>query len=144
MPLNLTNEKSILLQVMAWHCQAPSHYLSQWWPRYKSSYGGIRPQAIFFIYDMDSLFIVIAWCLNFNEYGYILSEIIRIVLSCSGNLKVCAILCLGDYVTGPACRIWWLVKKSCYEKNMAQWYKGYKKNEYCNNYIYHKGTADLK
>ena len=30
MPLDLTNDKSTLVQVMAWCCQATSHYLSQW------------------------------------------------------------------------------------------------------------------
>ena len=33
MPQNLTNEKSTLVQVMAWCHQATSHYLSQCWPR---------------------------------------------------------------------------------------------------------------
>ena len=30
---NRTDEKSTLIQVMAWCCQATSHYLRQWWPR---------------------------------------------------------------------------------------------------------------
>ena len=33
MPQNLSDEKSILVQVMAWCCQELSHYLSQCWPR---------------------------------------------------------------------------------------------------------------
>ena len=33
MSLNLTYDKSTLVQVMAWCCQATSHYLSQCWPR---------------------------------------------------------------------------------------------------------------
>ena len=33
MPLDLTDDKSTLVQVMAWCHQAPSHYLSQCWPR---------------------------------------------------------------------------------------------------------------
>ena len=32
MPQNLPNEESALVQVMAWCCQATSHYLSQCWP----------------------------------------------------------------------------------------------------------------
>ena len=32
MPLDLTDDKSTLVQVMAWCCQATSHYLSQCWP----------------------------------------------------------------------------------------------------------------
>ena len=34
MPLYLTDDKSTLVQVMAWCRQATSHYLSQCWPRY--------------------------------------------------------------------------------------------------------------
>ena len=35
---NLSNETSTLVQVMAWCHQAPSHYLSQCWPRSMSPY----------------------------------------------------------------------------------------------------------
>ena len=44
MPLDLTDDKSTLVQVMAWCRQAPSHYLSQCWPR--SPYGVTRPQRV--------------------------------------------------------------------------------------------------
>ena len=46
MPMDLTYGKSTLVQVMAWCCQAPSHYLSQCWPRSLSPYGVIRPQWV--------------------------------------------------------------------------------------------------
>ena len=39
MPWDLTNDKSTLVQVMAWCHQATSHYLSQCWPWSMSSYG---------------------------------------------------------------------------------------------------------
>ena len=42
--LNLTDGKSISVQVMAWCRQATSHYLSQYWPRPMSPYGITRPQ----------------------------------------------------------------------------------------------------
>ena len=45
MSLDLT-DKSTLVQVMAWCRQAPSHYLSQWWPRSLSPYAIIRPQWV--------------------------------------------------------------------------------------------------
>ena len=45
MPLDLTYDKSTLVQVMAWCRQATSHYLSQCWPRSLSPYGIIRPQV---------------------------------------------------------------------------------------------------
>ena len=42
----LTDEKSTLVQVMAWCHQATSHYLSQCWPSFLSPYGIIRPQWV--------------------------------------------------------------------------------------------------
>ena len=46
MPLDLTDDKSTLVQVMAWCCQATSHYLSQCWSSFMSPYGAIRPQSV--------------------------------------------------------------------------------------------------
>ena len=46
MSLDLTDDKSTLVQVMAWCRQAPNHYLSQCWPRSMSPYGVIRPQWV--------------------------------------------------------------------------------------------------
>ena len=46
MPLNLTDDKSTLVQVMAWCHQATSHYLSQCWPRSMSPNGVTRPQRV--------------------------------------------------------------------------------------------------
>ena len=45
MPLDLTDDKSTLVQVMAWCRQATSHYLSQCWPRFMSPYDVTRPQC---------------------------------------------------------------------------------------------------
>ena len=44
--LDLTDDKSTLVQVMAWCRQATSHYLSQCWPRSLSPYRVIRPQWV--------------------------------------------------------------------------------------------------
>ena len=44
MPQNFTDEKSTLVQVMAWTCRATSHYLSQCGPSSLSQYGTTRPQ----------------------------------------------------------------------------------------------------
>ena len=44
--LDLTNDKSTLVQVMAWCHQATSHYLMQCWPRSTLAYGITRPQWI--------------------------------------------------------------------------------------------------
>ena len=46
MSLDLTDDKSTLVQVMAWCRQATSHYLSQCWPRFMSRYGVTRPQCV--------------------------------------------------------------------------------------------------
>ena len=45
-PQELTDNKSTLVQVMAWCHQATSHYLSQRWPRSMSPYGVTRPQWV--------------------------------------------------------------------------------------------------
>ena len=39
MPIDLTDDKSTSVQIMAWCRQATSHYLSQCWPRPLSPYG---------------------------------------------------------------------------------------------------------
>ena len=46
MPMDLTDGKSTLVQVVAWCCQAIRHYLSQCWPRSVLPYGIIRPQWV--------------------------------------------------------------------------------------------------
>ena len=46
MPQDLTDDKSTLVQVMAWCRQATSHYLNQCWPRSPTSYGVTRPQWV--------------------------------------------------------------------------------------------------
>ena len=46
MPLDLTDDKSTLVQVIAWCHQATSHYLSQCWHRSMSPNGVTRPQWV--------------------------------------------------------------------------------------------------
>ena len=46
MPQDLTDDKSTLVQVMAWCHQATSHYLNQCWPRSPTPYGITRPQWV--------------------------------------------------------------------------------------------------
>ena len=46
MSMGLTDDKSTLVQVMAWCLTAPSHYLNQCWPRSMSPYGITRPQWV--------------------------------------------------------------------------------------------------
>ena len=46
MSLDLTDDNSTLVQVMAWSRQATSHYLNKCWPRYLMPYGVTRPQWV--------------------------------------------------------------------------------------------------
>ena len=46
MQWRLTDDKSTLVQVMAWCHQATSHYLNQCWTRSMSPYGVTRPQWV--------------------------------------------------------------------------------------------------
>ena len=46
MPQDTTDDKSTLVQVMAWCRQATSHYLSQCWPRSMSPNGVTMPQWV--------------------------------------------------------------------------------------------------
>ena len=46
MQLDLTHDKTILVQVMAWCHQATSHYLGQCWPSSLSPHGITRPQWV--------------------------------------------------------------------------------------------------
>ena len=46
MPLDLTDDKSILVQIMAWCHQATSQYLNQCWPTFMSPYGVTRPKRV--------------------------------------------------------------------------------------------------
>ena len=61
MLLDLIDDKSTLVQVMAWCRQAKSHYLSQCWPRSMSPYGNIRPQWFKFMSMSTSCKIAHMW-----------------------------------------------------------------------------------
>ena len=55
MSLNLTDDKSTLVQVMAWCRQATSHYLNQCWPRSMSPYVVTRPQWVNSSWPSDTI-----------------------------------------------------------------------------------------
>ena len=44
--LDLSDDQSTLVQIMAWYRQATSHYLNQCWPRSLPPYDVIRPQWV--------------------------------------------------------------------------------------------------
>ena len=55
MPWDLTDDKSTVVQVMAWCHQATSHYLSQCWPSSMSPHGVTRPQWVNAAFLSDKL-----------------------------------------------------------------------------------------
>ena len=55
MPMDLTDGKSTLVQVMAWCHQVTSYYLSQCWPRSLLPYGVIRPQWVCSLLPGDAI-----------------------------------------------------------------------------------------
>ena len=64
MPQNASDDKSILVQVMAWCRKAPNHYLSQCWPRSMSPWGITRPQQV--KYDIFMIF-----CVSWNTENHL-------------------------------------------------------------------------
>ena len=80
--LDLTDDKSTLVEVLAWCRQATSHYLDQCWPRSMSPYGITRPQSVNYwtyksSYHCWSWHISVSWmCIWFyGAKGYIIYEL---------------------------------------------------------------------
>ena len=55
MPLDLTDDKPTLVQVMGWCRQTTSHYLSQCWPRSMPPNGVTRPQWVNSLWPSDAI-----------------------------------------------------------------------------------------
>ena len=53
--LDLSDDKSTLVQVMAWCRQATSHYLNQCWPRSLTPYGVTRPPWVNSMWPSDTI-----------------------------------------------------------------------------------------
>ena len=68
--INPTDDKSTLVQVMAWCRQATSHYLCQWWPRSVSPYGFRRLQWV----KAPWLFVAVLWSILVTIYWPIISR----------------------------------------------------------------------
>ena len=58
---DIIDDKSTLVQVMAWCRQATSHYLSQCWPRFMSPYVATRPQWVNFHLPISTEFFYMTW-----------------------------------------------------------------------------------
>ena len=70
----LTDDKSTLVQVMAWCRQATSHYLSQCWPSSMSPYGVTRPQWVKNKQGKSEGFVSCDWPSNLTQIGLKLSN----------------------------------------------------------------------
>ena len=97
-PQDLTDDKSTLVQVMAWCRQATSHYLSQCWPSSLSPYGVTRPQWVNCrLYVLWSLcFVLIYKSYMFDLCGvlhqpYIMPINIMVIITSEGHRCVCVI-----------------------------------------------------
>ena len=64
MSLDLTDDKSTLVQEMTWCRKAKSHYLSQCWPRSLSPYGVTRPQWVNGAWSLGEQ--AVPGCINFT------------------------------------------------------------------------------
>ena len=67
MSLGLTDDKSTVVQVMVWCCQATSHYLSQCRPRSVSPYSVTRPHWV----NIIAWFTIWEAILQFHNWQYI-------------------------------------------------------------------------
>ena len=70
--LDLNDDKSTLVQVMAWYRQATSHFLSQCWPRSLPPYGVTRPQwvnlSLFLDYNLQWFSIILCNGVVLKDY----------------------------------------------------------------------------
>ena len=81
--LGLIDDKSTLIQAMAWCHQAMSHYLSQFWTRSMSPYGVIRPQGVNCLVACYYLL----WCMG-EKHNFSWSDMWFNVCHCFVNLSV--------------------------------------------------------
>ena len=86
MPLDLTDDKSTLVQVMAWCHQATSHYLSQCWLRSMSPNGVTRPQWVNSLMPSDAYICII------NIDQHLFREWLGAWLAPSHSLNQCCII----------------------------------------------------
>ena len=80
MPLDLTDDKSTLVQVMTWCRQATSHNLTQCWPRSMSSNGVTSPQWLMhweYQYLVHLIFLWYRMYVSANETNCISQHIIQ-------------------------------------------------------------------
>ena len=88
-PLDLTDDESILVQVMAWCRQATSHYLSQCWPRshhHMASLGHNELSAALLPGNIKNIFVFFIISRQWNDTGYWNRSLkVKASLSCIAN-----------------------------------------------------------
>ena len=104
MPLDLTDDKSTLAQVMAWCHQATSHYMSQCWPRSMSS-NGIHELSLYKPYW--------SWKL-WGAFG--MSQSIR------AHCSPCFVMFRYRLILSLSCRVVSLAQQSTTKCEQCAWY----------------------
>ena len=123
MSLGLTDDKSTLVQVMAWCRQATSHYLNQCWPRSPTPNGITRPQWVKedpFVAETCSTLLRSGWGLQLikhfptftiNSYLAVITQQHHGVLTVEYHIHISQLplqLSCGDN-----CHIWTWFKGAC-------------------------------
>ena len=114
MLLDLTDDKSTLVQVMAWCRQATSHYLSQCWPRSLSPYGVTRPQWVKYQHPQDAHLLDKGHHITWASWR--LKSMAKLMTLCKGNLT-------------QIIRPWYMNIRTCKPENPlvrktdSQWWK---------------------
>ena len=120
MPQNTFDNKSTLVQVMAWCQMTPSHYLSKWWPRFKSPYVITRWQCVkihgIWWYNLCNGFNVryISLYYNwFNSSKWVWSNVVVMTISShqgSRRYEPSATIMIGDCHGNSMYYIWQSIK----------------------------------
>ena len=108
MSLDLADDKSTLVQVMAWCRQATSHYLSQCWPRSLSPYGVTRPEWVKAVHVpkicwwLCRLFIVLCLHMTLIHWGFN-----KMVTICTQSFRFIILNFLVLWFKFTAVYSWW-------------------------------------
>ena len=122
MSLDSTDDKSTLVQVMSWCCQATSHYMSQCWPRSLSPYDVTRPQWVKLVVQLFPPWI--------NVHVYTLSISVSFTIHLAFEIvmmisKVKHAICQNEQLSSGGClnikMSSYQYQDSHYKDNMVSW-----------------------
>ena len=99
MPQDLSDDKSTLVQVVAWCRQATSHYLSQCWPSSMSPYGITRPQWVKLLLKLGHGWVITSHC--FTWMWWLIHALVMANLC---QLKSTS--CVSSIMCGDICWVW--------------------------------------